>query len=67
MELFHISFLKFDLLDLIDVVIVGFLFYRVLLLMKGTRSVQIVIGLFLLFLVSFFAFWFQLEGMKWLF
>ena len=66
MELFHISFLKFDLLDLIDVVIVGFLFYRVLLLMKGTRSVQIVIGLFLLFLVSFFAFWFQLEGMKWL-
>ncbi|MCK4428555.1 MAG: diadenylate cyclase, partial [candidate division Zixibacteria bacterium] len=66
MALFHISFLKFGLLDLIDVVIVTFLFYRLLLLMKGTRSVQIVIGLFLLFLVSFFAFWFQLEGMKWL-
>ncbi len=66
MELFHVSFLKFGLLDLIDVVIVAFLFYRLLLLMKGTRSVQIVIGLFLLFLVSFFAFWFQLEGMKWL-
>jgi diadenylate cyclase len=66
MELFHISFLGFGLLDLIDVVIVAFLFYRVLLLMKGTRSVQIVIGLFLLFLISFLAFWFQLEGMKWL-
>ena len=66
MELFHISFLKFELLDLIDVVIVAFLLYRVLLLMKGTRSVQIVVGLFLLFLISFFAFWFQLEGMKWL-
>lgn len=66
MELFHIGFLKFGWLDLIDVAIVAFLFYRLLLLMKGTRSVQIVIGLFLLFLISFLAFWFQLEGLKWL-
>lgn len=66
MELFHIGFLKFGWVDLIDVVIVAFLFYRLLLLMKGTRSVQIVLGLFLLFLISFLAFWFQLEGMKWL-
>jgi diadenylate cyclase len=66
MELFHVGFLKFGWLDLIDVVIVAFLFYRLLLLMKGTRSVQIVIGLFLLFLISFLAFWFQLEGLKWL-
>jgi diadenylate cyclase len=66
MVLFHIGFLKFGWLDLIDVAIVAFLFYRLLLLMKGTRSVQIVIGLFLLFLISFLAFWFQLEGLKWL-
>lgn len=66
MTLFHIGFLKFGWLDLIDVVIVAFLFYRLLLLMKGTRSVQIVVGLFLLFFISFLAFWFQLEGLKWL-
>jgi diadenylate cyclase len=66
MVLFHIGFLKFGWLDLIDVVIVAFLFYRLLLLMKGTRSVQIVVGLFLLFFISFLAFWFQLEGLKWL-
>jgi diadenylate cyclase len=66
MQLFHIGFLKFGWLDLIDVVIVAFLFYRLLLLMKGTRSVQIVVGLFLLFFISFLAFWFQLEGLKWL-
>jgi diadenylate cyclase len=66
MELFHVGFLKFGWLDLIDVVIVAFLFYRLLLLMKGTRSVQIVVGLFLLFFISFLAFWFQLEGLKWL-
>jgi diadenylate cyclase len=66
MGLFHVGFLKFGWLDLIDVAIVAFLFYRLLLLMKGTRSVQIVIGLFLLFFISFLAFWFQLEGLKWL-
>jgi diadenylate cyclase len=45
---------------------VAFLFYRVLILMKGTRSAQIVLGLFLLFAISFLAFWFRLEGLKWL-
>ncbi|MGB8657003.1 MAG: diadenylate cyclase CdaA [Candidatus Zixiibacteriota bacterium] len=66
MELFHIGFLKFTLVDLIDVTLVAFLFSRLLVLMKGTRSVQIVLGLFLLFVISFLAFWFRLEGLKWL-
>ena len=66
MDLFHISFLKFTVVDLIDAALVAFLFYRVLVLMKGTRSAQIVFGLFLLFAISFLAFWFRLEGLKWL-
>ncbi len=66
MDLFHIGFLKFTVVDLIDVAVVAFLFYRVLILMKGTRSAQIVLGLFLLFAISFLAFWFRLEGLKWL-
>ena len=66
MELLHVSFIKFTLADLIDVALVAFLFYRVLILMKGTRSAQIVLGVFLLFFISFLAFWFRLEGLKWL-
>jgi diadenylate cyclase len=66
MELFHVGFLKFTLIDLIDVLVVAYLFYRLLVLMKGTRSVQIVFGLFLLFVISFLAFWFRLEGLRWL-
>jgi diadenylate cyclase len=66
MELVSIGFLKFTIIDLIDVTVVAFLFYRVLILMKGTRSAQIVLGLFLLFLISFAAFWFRLEALKWL-
>jgi diadenylate cyclase len=66
MELFHIGFMRFTVVDIIDVALVAFLFYRVLILMKGTRSAQIVLGLFLLFAISFLAFWFRLEGLKWL-
>ena len=66
MDLFHIGFLKFGIIDLIDVAIVAFLFYRFLVLVKGTRSIQILFGIFVLILFSFVAFWFQLEGLKWL-
>lgn len=67
MVLFRVGFLQFGLVDLIDVVVVAYIFYRLLMLMKGTRSAQIVAGLLLVGVVSFLAFWFQLEGLKWLF
>jgi diadenylate cyclase len=66
MTLFQIGFLRFGIIDLIDVAIVAFLFYRFLILVKGTRSIQILFGVFVLILISFVAFWFQLEGLKWL-
>jgi len=66
MELFRISFVKVGLIDVIDIAIVAFLFYKFLGLMKGTRAAQIITGLFLLFFISFGAFWFELEGLKWL-
>ena len=67
MLLFRIGFLRFTFVDLIDVLVVGYIFYRMLLLMKGTRSAQMATGLFLVGVISFLAFWFQLEGLKWLF
>lgn len=66
MELLRIGFIKVGLIDIIDIGIVAFLFYKFLGLMKGTRAAQIITGLFLLFFVSFGAFWFELEGLKWL-
>ena len=65
-DLFHIAFLKFTLIDLFDIAIVSFFIYKVLTLMRGTKSVQILVGLLFLFLLSFFAFWFRLEALKWL-
>src|SRR5512147_3220434 len=67
MELFHIGFIKFGIVDLIDVFLVSYIFYRMLLLMKGTRSAQIVAGLLLVGVMAFLSLWFQLQGVTWLF
>jgi len=66
-ELFQIGFLSFRLIDMLDIAIVSFIIYKLLALMQGTRAAQMVTGLVLIFLVAFIAFWFQLEGLSWLF
>ena len=60
MTLFQYEFIEFGLKDLLDVLIVSFIFYQLLKLTKGTRSSQIIVGLFLIFCVAFFSYWFQL-------
>lgn len=65
-DLFHIAFLKFTLIDLVDIAIVSFFVYKLLTLMRGTKSLQILFGMLFLSLLSFIAFWFQFEALKWL-
>ncbi len=66
MDLFKIAFVKVGLSDLVDIAAVAFIFYKLLMLMKGTRAVQMLLGLFLLFLASFAAYWLQLDALRWL-
>lgn len=67
MTLFQYDFLEFGLKDVVDVLIVSFIVYQLLKLMKGTRSAQIIIGLFGLAAIAFVSYWFQLEGLSWMF
>jgi diadenylate cyclase len=67
MNFLQYDFIKFGLKDIFDVLIVTFIIYQVLKLTKGTRSAQIMIGLFLIAGVAFLSYWFQLEGLTWLF
>ena len=67
MNFFQVDFIKFGLKDVVDILIVSFVIFQILKLVKGTRSVQIIIGLFLVAGVSFIAYWLQLEGLIWLF
>lgn len=67
MTLFQYDFIQFGLKDLFDVLIVSFIIFQVLRLMKGTRSAQIIVGVFLIASLAFIAYWFQLEGLTWLY
>ncbi|MDM7914996.1 MAG: diadenylate cyclase, partial [Candidatus Eisenbacteria bacterium] len=53
-------------LDVFDVLIVAFLFYRVLVLVRGTRAAQMFLGLALLAILSVAAEWLQLSSLDWL-
>lgn len=54
------------IVDLIDVVIVSFLLYRLFSLMRGTRAVHMFFGLIVLFILSVIAQYFNLIAINWL-
>lgn len=65
MTLFNIGFLKFTVVDFVDVLLVGYFFYRLLLLLKGARSLQLLVGLVFFFAIGLIAYWLDLSMVKW--
>jgi len=59
-------FNSFKITDLIDILVVGFIIYRILLLIQGTRALQMVAGLTFLVFLYFFSEIFQLLTLNWL-
>jgi diadenylate cyclase len=57
---------RFWLLDLVDILLVAVLFYRLLILVKGTRSAQMYMGLLVIVLVGLFAREFDLIAIRWI-
>src|SRR5262245_10849154 len=51
---------------LLDIFIVAFLIYQILVFIKGTRAVQMVVGLGLIIAFYYFARWAQLETVTWM-
>ncbi len=56
-----------SLRDLIDIAIVAFIFYRLLLLLRGTRGVQMTFGIVVLVLFYFVTRLYRLTTVEWLF
>jgi diadenylate cyclase len=54
------------ILDVLDVFLVTFLFYRLLVLVRGTRAAQMFVGLLVLVIVSILARWFNLVAVDFL-
>src|SRR5690349_3370821 len=57
---------QFWLFDLLDIFLVAALFYRLLILVKGTRSAQMYVGLLVIVLVGVLAREFDLIAVKWI-
>jgi uncharacterized protein (TIGR00159 family) len=57
---------NFSLIDLIDILVVAFLIYRILLLIQGTRALQMLVGLATIFVVYVMAQFFQLMTLSWI-
>lgn len=52
--------------DLLDIVIVSLILYRILLIIKGTKAAQMLAGLGILLIASFFSRYLQLYTMDWI-
>lgn len=65
MTLFTVGFLRFTLIDLVDVLVVGYFFYRFLLILRGARSLQLLVGLLIFFAVGVVAYWLDLSMVTW--
>lgn len=60
------SVLKFNLTSVIDILIVAFVVYRLMLLIRGTRAVQLIKGLVVLLVATALSSLFNLNTLNWL-
>ena len=66
MELFRIGFLSVTIVDVLDIVLVSFIFYKLYMVMRGTVAAQIFIGLILIIAFSFVTQALNLKAMNWI-
>jgi diadenylate cyclase len=64
MQFFRIS--HFSAFDLFDILLVAFIVYQVLLLMRGTRGAQMTYGIIVLLLFYYLTRFFQMVAVQWL-
>ena len=50
--------------DIVDILIVSYLIYRILLLIRGTRAVQMVLGIASILMLYFLSAFFELQALR---
>ena len=66
MDLFKIGFLDVGLVDLIDILLVSVIFYKLYMVMRGTVAAQIFVGLVLIIAFSFISQAINFKAMNWI-
>jgi diadenylate cyclase len=62
----NLGFIQFGWRDIVDILVVAFIIYRVIILVKGTRAVSVFYGLLLVILAFYFSGEFGLHTLHWL-
>lgn len=58
--------IRIGLADVIDILVVAAIIYRLLLMMRGTRAAQILLGLFVIFVAYLMSQFFEIATLNWL-
>jgi diadenylate cyclase len=66
MELFSIGFLHVTWVDLLDIALVSFIFYKLYMVMRGTIAAQIFVGLVLILVFSIISQAINFKAMNWI-
>lgn len=66
-ELFKIGFLSISLIDILDITIMSVVLYKLYFFIRGTRAVQMFVGLIFILIFSLFVQLFNMSGMNWIF
>jgi len=61
------SFYSMRWQDVLDILIVSFIIYHFILILKGTRAFRMLVGLALLLFLTFLSQWWRLQTVNWLF
>ena len=65
--LFHIGFLPFTVMDALDIAVMSYIIYRLYKFLRGSRGVQMLVGLVIILIATGIAPLFQMKGMTWIF
>lgn len=65
--LFQIGFIKVSFFDILDILVISYLLYKLYLFIRGSRAAQMFVGLVLILIVSLLARLFDMRGMTWIF
>ena len=59
-------YFNFGFVDIIDILIVSYLFFKLFVLIRGTRAAQMLIGMMLIIIISFLADWLKMNALSWI-
>jgi diadenylate cyclase len=67
LTIFEIGFLKIGLIDLLDILIVSVIIYKLYMILRRTRAVQMITGLVFIFIVNLVAQLLNMQELTWIF